>query len=107
MKNIERRYINWKKTGRNLKMLRMDNLILRRNVCYKLNYDKGECSGECEKCKYDMDTSISRAELAKIFFVTDSVITNWESGRTRVDLEAMLFYCQIAGVTLEDIIVYD
>ena len=54
-----------------------------------------------------MDTNISRTELAKIFNVSDSVIFNWENGITPVDLEDMLFYCQLAEVTLDDIVVYD
>ncbi len=104
---IERRYINWEKTGKNLQFLRADNLALRKKVCYALNYDKGECSGNCKNCKFDMDTNISRTELAKIFSVSDSVIFNWENGITPVDLEDMLFYCQIAELTLDDILVYD
>lgn len=81
------------------------NLI--RQVCYELNYDKGECAGDCNNCLFDIDISISRAELAKIFNVSESVINNWECGRTPVSLEDMLLYCQIANVKLEDIIVYD
>lgn len=107
MKKIERRYINWKKTGRNLQILRADNISLRRYVCRELNYDKGECSGDCDNCKYDMDTNISRTELAKIFHVSDSVVFNWENGITPVDLEDMLFYCRLAEVALDDILVYD
>lgn len=38
MKNIERKYINWEKTGKNLQILRADNISLRRYVCYELNY---------------------------------------------------------------------
>ena len=104
---IVRKYIDWEKTGWNLKMLRTDNLALRKYVCRELNYDKGECSGDCDTCRYDMDTNISRTELAKIFNVSDSVIFNWENGITPVDLEDMLFYCQLAEVTLDDIVVYD
>ncbi len=107
MSNISRKHINWEKTGRNLLILRNDNLALRRNVCRALNYDKNECSGLCEDCRYDIDMNISRAELAKIFNVSDSVIFNWESGKTPVGLEDMLFYCAISGVKPEDIIVFD
>ena len=87
-------------------MLRNDNIHLRRNVCNALNYDKGECSGECEDCRYDMDNSISRSELARVFKVSESVVFNWENGITPVSLEDMLFYCQIAKVKLSDVIVY-
>ena len=107
MKNIERKHINWVKSGKNLQILGADNISLRWYVCYVLNFDKGDCSGDCDNCRYDMDTNISRTELAKIFNVSDSVIFNWENGITPVDLEDMLFYCQLAEVTLDDIVVYD
>lgn len=41
------------------------------------------------------------------FNASDSVIFNWKNGIMPVDLEDMLFYCQLAEVTLDDIIVYD
>lgn len=104
---MARKYINWEKTGKNLQILRADNLPLRKYVCHELNYDKSECSGYCDNCKYEMDTNISRTELAKVFNVSDNVIFNWENGITPVALEDMLFYCQLAGVTLDDIVVYD
>ena len=101
-----RKYIDWQKTGKNLQLLRNDNINLRRHVCSTLNYHKGECSGECPSCKYEMDNNISRTELAKVFNVSESVIFNWENGKTPVSLEDMLFYCQIADVELPEIIVY-
>lgn len=104
---MQRQYINWIKTGKNLQLLRNDNINLRRYTCRALNYDKGECSGECADCKFDMDSNISRVELAKIFNVSESVIFNWENGKTPVSLEDMLFYCQITQLNLFDIIVYD
>lgn len=106
-KMAERKYINWQKTGKNLQLLRNDNIHLRRYVCNVLNYDKGACSGECKSCKYEMDNSISRVELARIFNVSESVIFNWENGKTPVSIEDMLFYCQIAEVGLDEIIVFD
>lgn len=106
MINTERKNIDWQKTGKNLQLLRNDNIDLRRNVCNALNYDKGECSGKCEECKYEMDNSISRAELARVFKVSESVVFNWENGITAVSLEDMLFYCQISNVRLSKIIVY-
>ena len=107
MEKIVRRTIDWEKTGRNLQILRMENLTLRRQVCLELNFEKGECEGNCSACRFDMDASISRAELAAVFHTSDSVIFNWESGRTPVDLEDMLLYCRISGVALEDILVYE
>lgn len=107
MEHIERKSIDWEKTGKNLQILRAHNMNLIRQVCYELNYDEGECSGDCCNCRYDIDINISRAELAQIFNVSESVVTNWESGRTPVSIEDMLLYCQIAKVTLEDIIVYE
>lgn len=106
MKKQERKLIDWTKTGKNLQLLRNDNIELRRTVCSSLNYDKGNCSGECDSCKFEMDNSISRTELAQLFKVSESVIFNWENGKTPVSLEDMLFYCQIAKVTLSEIIIY-
>ena len=106
MINTQRKLIDWQKTGKNLQLLRNDNIYLRRNVCNALNYDKGKCSRKCEECRYDMDNSISRAELARVFQVSESVVFNWENGKTPVSIEDMLFYCQIANVSLSEIIVY-
>lgn len=103
----KRKYIDWKKTGKNLQLLRNDNISLRRYVCSELRRDDGNCSGECETCRYDMDSSISRPELASVFHVSESVIFNWENGKTPVSLEDMLFYCQIADVELKEILVFE
>ncbi|MBP5177162.1 MAG: helix-turn-helix transcriptional regulator [Clostridia bacterium] len=107
MKKMERQTIDWKKTGKNLQLLRNDNVNLRKVVCSTLNFDKGECSGDCDNCRYEMDSSISRPELAQVFNVSESVIFNWENGKTPVSVEDMLFYCRLADVGLEDIIVFD
>ena len=106
-RNSQRKRIDWIKTGRNLQLLRNDNIHLRRYVCSALNYDKGECSGECNDCKFEMDSSISRVELAQVFNVSESVVFNWENGKTPVSVEDMLFYCRISQVQLTDIIVFN
>lgn len=106
MKAIPRKFIDWKKTGRHLQLLREDNIELRRCVCGALKHDSGDCSGECDSCKYEMDNHISRKELAAVFGVSESVIFNWENGRTAVALEDILFYAQISQKSLSDIIVY-
>lgn len=106
MKPTERKFIDWKKTGKNLQLLREDNIELRRCVCGALKHDSGECSGMCASCKYEMDSHISRKELSEIFGVTENVIFNWENGRTAVSLEDMLFYAQISKKELREIIVF-
>ncbi len=100
------RKIDWEKVGVNLEKLRMDNISLRRYVCRVNHYDEAECSGECESCKYEMDNSISRRELAAAFYTTENVVCNWETARSTIDIESLLFYCDIAGVTLDDILVF-
>ena len=105
--NIQRKRIDWEKTGRNLQLLRNDSISLRRFVCRAIRYDEGDCSGECETCRFEMDNSISRTELAKVFAVSESVIFNWESGRTPVSLENVLFYCEIADADVKDVIVFE
>ena len=107
MEPIARRTIDRKKTGRNLQLLREDDIELRRFVCRALRKELGECDGNCPDCRFDMDNHISRNELAKVFNVSESVICNWESGRTMIGVEDLLFYAQITGKTLDDILVFE
>lgn len=106
MITANRKNIDWVKTGKNLQLLRNDNVNLRRQACRANKLHKAECNGACDTCRYDMDSSISRKELAVLFGVSDNVIYSWESGRTPVGLEDLLFYCQISQVRLEEIIVF-
>ncbi len=105
MQVIPRKFIDWKKTGKNLELLRIDNIELRRSVCSALKHGD-DCAGRCADCKFEMDNHISRNELAEVFGVSESVIYNWETGRTCVDLENILFYSQISNTELEEIIVF-
>lgn len=107
---IEREFIDWEATGNKLFRLRSDNRYLRNFVCSALRREAGNCgngSGDCENCtdKF-MDKNISRAELAQVFGVSESVINNWESGRTEIKIEDLLFYCRIARVEWKDILVF-
>lgn len=106
MIELKRKYIDWANTAKNLKLLRRDNINLRRYVCSQLNYDKGECSGESETCRFDMDESISQLELAKVFNVSESMIVNWENNKSRPQLDDLLFYSQICGLDLYDVVVF-
>ena len=107
--NIARDFIDWKATGYRLQRLRDDNETLRRFVCGALYMDSDKCrsgKGDCANCREsEMDREISRSELAEVFGVTESVIFNWETGRTPLPVEELLFYCKITGVRLEDILV--
>ena len=106
MKRIARKFIDLKKTGRNLQLLREDNVELRRAVCGALKHDKGDCGGECTHCRFEMDNHISRKELSDVFGVTENVIFNWETGRTAVSYEDLLFYAQLSQTELDDIVVF-
>lgn len=106
MATIRRQFIDWNKTGRNLQLLREDNLNLRRCVCGALKHDKQSCSGDCNGCRYEMDNHISRRELSDVFGVSESVIFNWENGRTAVDYEDLLFYAQLSDCDLKDFVVF-
>lgn len=106
MKTIQRKFINWEKTGRSLQLLREDNIELRRCVCNALKHDKGDCEGDCAECRFEMDNHISRKELAEVFGVSESVIFNWENGRTAVGYENLLFYAQISKKQVNDIVVF-
>lgn len=109
MERIERKIIDWEKTSKNLKLLRADNINLRRHVCRELNMRKKVygCDGAaCDTCKYEMDNSISQAELAKVFHVNESRIVNWENNKSKPTLEDLIFYSQLCGIELFDIVVF-
>ncbi len=103
---VSRRTIDWERTGKVLALLRADNLQLRRRVCHFHNYDKGNCAGDCKECTLDMDLSISRKELADVFNVSESVISNWENAKTPVPAEDLLFYSDLADVDFFDIVIF-
>lgn len=107
MKKIERRVIDWRKTGIRLRRLRTNDMRLRKYVCWSLKYDLGECSGECDACEYDVDASISRAELAEVLSTSESVIFNWENGKTPIGIEDLYMYSDITGRPLDEIVVYE
>lgn len=104
---IQRKYVDWHKTAVNLKLLRQDNINLRRYVCRELKVRNAECLGEnCKECKYEMDPSISRAELAQVFNVSESVVFNWENEKTIPTLDDLVFYSQICKLDLFEIVVF-
>lgn len=109
MEKIKRKVINREKTGGRLRTLRERNIALIRYACFICHYDEGNCDGECENCDFDkdLDRSITREELAKVFGTTPTVINNWESGATTVPLEDLFLYCQITNKKLDDIIVFE
>lgn len=106
---VTRKFIDWTQTGNKLFRLRSDNANLRHFVCRALRHGTSLCDNDsnCDNCgDVYMDRSISRSELAEVFGVSESVINNWETGRTNIGIEDLLFYCQIAEVGLDDILVY-
>ena len=108
MEKIEYRAVNWKKTGRNLQNLRLNNQNLRKYVCWFLNSGKGDCDGVCDNCTLDMDNHISQSELAKVFYLdSESRIVNWEKGRARPTVSDLLYYAEICRIPLEDVLVFD
>ena len=119
MELYSRLKIDWIKTGENLANIRMNNLNLRRYVCY-FNKKKNEhkvlsldfrpkytCFSEyeCETCTKEMDQLISVQELANVFGLSRDVINNWETGRTIPDIEDLLLYSKITGLSIEDILI--
>lgn len=107
MKDKQRKCINWEKTGKKLQLLRIDNINLRRFCCKQLKFDKGNCSGNCDLCVFEMDHSISRAELARVFNVSENMIVNWENGKSRPTMEDILFYADICEIELFDVLIFD
>lgn len=108
METIRRKIIDWEKTAKNLKLLRCDNLNIRRYVCRQLKVKRGLCVGEnCDVCKFEMDNSISQGELAEVFNVSESMVVNWENFKSRPSLDDILFYSQISGLPLDEIVVFE
>ena len=107
MEEIQRQYVDWGRTAKNLKLLRQDNINLRRYVCSRLYYGKRDCAADCADCKFDMDHSISQAELAKVFNVSESMVVNWENSKSRPQLDDLIFYSRICGIDLYDVIVFE
>ena len=108
MREIKRLNIDWRKTGENLKLLRLDNLNLRRYVCWAHRKTHGRClpPSDCEECSaLDMDSQISRRELAEAMNVSLNTLVNWESGRSVPALEDLLLYCSMCGVSLTDLLI--
>ncbi len=106
MEEIRRQFVDWGRTAKNLKLLRQDNINLRRYVCSRLYYGKRDCAENCADCKFDMDHSISQAELAKVFNVSESMVVNWENSKSRPQLDDLIFYSKICGIDLYDVIVF-
>ena len=106
MKEISRKNIDWEKTGIRLRDLRDHDLNLRRYVCWYFKFGVANCSGDCMNCIYEMDKNVSRTELSMVFAVTESVLFNWETGKTPPELEDLLLYADICGLTLDEIIVF-
>ena len=114
MNIFNRIIIDWDKTKDNLIDLRLNNINLRKYVCYynKLNKEdielreKYTCFNNfsCDECK-NIDSKISRAELAFSLGVSDDIIYNIETGKTIPDLEELILYSKISDVPLEEIIV--
>ena len=107
METFVRKVIDWEKTAKNLKLLRNDNINLRKYVCRELNKKKEYgCVGmNCDVCKFKMDNSISQAELAQVFHVSEGRIVNWENNKSKPTIEDLIFYSQICGIDFFDVIV--
>lgn len=103
-----RQYVDWKKTSKNLALLRQYNENLRKYVCFQLKGKQEGClRSNCVNCRFEMDERISQKELARVFGVSDSVIVNWESGRTNPDIDDLLFYCRICKMDIFDILILE
>lgn len=108
METIQRKIINPIKTGLSLKNLRCNNLDLRRYACRFHRTRDDICEGtNCDNCTFEMDVSISQAELSELFNVSDNVIANWESGKTIPSYEDLLFYSALCNLPLDKIVIFD
>ena len=53
-----------------------------------------------------MEKGLSQRDMAKICNISQATYNNWENGKTPVGVEDLLFYCQIADVPLENILIF-
>ena len=117
MRKIEVPYIDYEYVGRKLCDLRQSNSNLLKYVCYSLNeerlanVDKWDASSavctrdmKCDDCHRPVEREVSQNELARVLGVSKTMVSNWESGRTSVDLCYLLAYCELCDVTLEEIV---
>lgn len=106
MELIERKRVDFIKTGKNLEYQRLNNLNLRRYVCFVVHSEEKGCC-DCENCWLEMDSRISRKELADVFAVSQDVIYNWERGICLPPVEDLLFYAQICDMPLDKIVMFE
>ena len=105
MEKIKKPYIDWTATGDNLRLLRSDNITLRKYVFYTLGTAHGDCCGDCDACVFDMDTHISQKELARVMGVTEHMVINWETARSKPRLEHLLMYAKICKLDIFKVVV--
>lgn len=105
MEKIKIPYIDWDATADNLRLLRCDDLNLRRYVCGELGTWRGKCGGNCDACVFDMDNHISQKELAEVMGVSEHMIINWETGRSRPKLEYLLMYAMLCKLDIFKVVV--
>lgn len=104
--------IDWEKTGKNLEYLRRHNVNLIKKICeYCRSQEdsKNYCSGgeKCKTCTFDMDTHISRNELASaVVGWSDSQVANWEDARSVISIEDLFVYCELCEMKIEEILIF-
>ena len=103
---IKRRSIDWKKTGEKLKDIRLTNDALKSFVCHAHNKNTPQCDDDCFNCCFGMCYFISRRELGEAFGVSDSVVLNWEHGRSAMFYEDLELYARIIGFSIEALLCY-
>ena len=98
--------IDWEKTARNLAYLRTSNENLKKNVCRLLNQD---CVGDCNKCSPIDRTNVKveQKELAQVFFTGSTAIANWELGKNKPSIEAILYYQKLCECELDEVLIFE
>lgn len=112
MERIKFKKIDWQETGYRLRQLRLQNENLRKYVCFCLQDEtlSNPCmSKNCDRCsgRAILNQEISRRELSQVLFASESTVNNWEDNRSNPPLEILLAYCDICGLKLEDILVFE
>lgn len=107
LQNVTRPSVDWTTTGRKLCDLRLHDYKFRKAVCSILRND-GACCRDCSTCdKLSMDHHVTQDELAKVMNVSSSVVHNWESGRSEPHLEYLLWYSELAGCNIYDLLIFE
>lgn len=55
--------------------------------------------------KYRIKAGLSQVALAEKMHIRSSSISNWENGQNSIDIDMLFKFCQIVGVSINDMVI--